>query len=132
MVVSPRRADGIRVAVDRHGAQIVILDDGFQHLAVQRDLDIVLVDARSPLGNGRVLPAGILREFPRSLNRADLVIFTRSEERCPGDLPFSGPVICSRHVLENTALSLDGSKVSLDTLLEKRGVAFAGIADPGT
>jgi len=131
VVVSPRRADGIRVAVDRYGAQIVILDDGFQHLAVQRDLDIVLVDARNPLGNRRVLPAGILREFPRSLNRADLVIFTRSEERCPQDIPFSGLAICSRHVLENTALGLDGSKVSLDTLSEKRGVAFAGIAEPG-
>lgn len=56
---------------------ILILDDGFQHLAIARDIDIVLVDGRKPIENGLTLPIGRLRETEKSLVRANVLIFTR-------------------------------------------------------
>jgi tetraacyldisaccharide 4'-kinase len=63
----------------------VILDDGFQHRRLARDLDVVLLDASNPFGNYRLLPAGLLREPVAGLARADLVVITRSAagERFP-------------------------------------------------
>lgn len=130
VLVAPRRSSGIRLAVERFGAQIVILDDGFQHLAVQRDLDIVLLDARRPLGNRRVLPAGLLREFPSALARSDLLVLTRSrgDEKLP--LLPGRPFFYCRHTLIGVATSLGGRSVPFAHLTGKKGVAFAGIADP--
>lgn len=131
VLVAPRRRDGVRAAERELGAEVVILDDGFQHLAVQRDLDVVLLDARRPLGNGRPLPAGILREAPSALERGDLFLLTRCPEPLPADVGgLPGPLLHSRHVLAAHALSLEGEEVPLSALAGKRGVAFAGLADP--
>lgn len=65
-------------ALERDGARWFILDDGFQHLALERDADIVLLDASSPFGGGRILPVGRLREPRAALARADVVVITRS------------------------------------------------------
>ena len=62
----------------QHGIEWFVLDDGFQHLKLSRDADIVLVDAKDPFGGGMVLPAGRLREPLSALRRADLVVITRS------------------------------------------------------
>lgn len=61
------------------GADVVVLDDGFQHRRLARDLDIVLLDAHHPLGNGRLLPRGRLREPVAALGRADVVLLTRAD-----------------------------------------------------
>jgi len=79
IVESPQRWVGARMAITEDGCDTVVLDDGFQHGAVKRDLDIVLVDATCPWGNGRLLPAGILRERKEALERADVVILTRAD-----------------------------------------------------
>jgi tetraacyldisaccharide 4'-kinase len=71
-------------AVEQHGAECLLLDDGFQHLAVGRDLDIVLIDSLMPFGHGRLLPRGLLREPLSGLHRADLIVLTRCE-LCPKD-----------------------------------------------
>lgn len=65
-----------RLAVEEFGASCVILDDGFQHYRLARDVDIVVVDSTLPFGNGCLLPRGTLRETPRGLERADLLILT--------------------------------------------------------
>jgi tetraacyldisaccharide 4'-kinase len=65
--------------LERHGAKWFILDDGFQHLALHRDADIVLLDASDPFGGGRLLPCGCLREPLAALQRASVVVITRSE-----------------------------------------------------
>ncbi|MGH9948544.1 MAG: tetraacyldisaccharide 4'-kinase, partial [Pyrinomonadaceae bacterium] len=57
-----------------------ILDDGFQHRRAKRDLDIVCIDATDPCGNGKMLPAGSLRESIAGLNRADAIVITRSDQ----------------------------------------------------
>jgi tetraacyldisaccharide 4'-kinase len=62
----------------RRGVKWFVLDDGFQHLELSRDVDIVLIDATTPFGGGRLLPAGRLREPRSALRRADIVVITRS------------------------------------------------------
>jgi tetraacyldisaccharide 4'-kinase len=62
----------------RHGVDWFVLDDGFQHLKLSRDADVVLVDATDPFGGGLALPAGRLREPVSALRRADIVVITRS------------------------------------------------------
>ncbi|HEY4817180.1 MAG TPA: tetraacyldisaccharide 4'-kinase [Candidatus Acidoferrum sp.] len=62
------------------GVDIFLLDDGFQHLRLARDVDIVLVDSTRPLRQQSILPAGRLREPSSALQRADLVVFTRTEQ----------------------------------------------------
>jgi tetraacyldisaccharide 4'-kinase len=66
-------------ALAQHGARWFVLDDGFQHLKLARDVDIVLLDSSDPFGGGRVLPAGRLREPRAALQRADIVVITRSD-----------------------------------------------------
>ncbi|RME04094.1 MAG: tetraacyldisaccharide 4'-kinase [Planctomycetota bacterium] len=64
------------------GYRLAILDDGFQHIRLQRDLNILLLDATNPFGYGKCLPAGLLREPMYAIQRADVVILTRVE-LCP-------------------------------------------------
>jgi tetraacyldisaccharide 4'-kinase len=77
VVVARRRAAGIRYAVDKLGADAILVDDGFQHVGLARDLDILTVDAARPVGNGLLLPGGVLRENPLGVRRADLLVATR-------------------------------------------------------
>ncbi|APG25494.1 tetraacyldisaccharide 4'-kinase [Syntrophotalea acetylenica] len=130
VVVAPRRADGVRYAVDCLGADLVLLDDGFQHLAVARDFDLVLLDASRPFGNGRVLPAGILREPISALKRGSLFLLTRASG--PGADPplLPGPVLRCRHVMADHAIGPNGNSWSFAQLAKLRGLAFAGIAEP--
>lgn len=76
-VLDAQRPRGAAAAVDKYGADCIILDDGFQHLALARDLDIVLVDASQPFGNGMVLPAGVLREPVQQVARGHVLVLTR-------------------------------------------------------
>lgn len=80
VLVGRKRALGGRLAVERFGTQVLILDDGFQHWQLYRDLDIVLVDGTNPFGNGHVLPRGILREPMEQLGRADAFIITKGDQ----------------------------------------------------
>jgi len=70
------------LAVNQYGVQVAVLDDGFQHRRLGRDLDLVLVDATRPFGYGHLLPRGLLREPIRGLQRADAVVVTRCDQ-CP-------------------------------------------------
>src|SRR5438876_1130985 len=69
-----------RTAVEELESELLILDDGFQHRRLQRDLDLVLVDATNPWGHGYLFPRGLLRETPRSLQRAGVVLLTRCDQ----------------------------------------------------
>jgi tetraacyldisaccharide 4'-kinase len=70
-------------ALERRGVEAFILDDGFQHLQLARDLDIVMIDAMNPFGGGHVLPSGRLREPVSALQRANIIVIHRSAERLP-------------------------------------------------
>lgn len=77
---NPNRVESAAVAIEEFAAQILLLDDGFQHRFLARNLDIVLIDATCPFGYRRLLPAGLLREPLSSLKRAGLVIVTRVDQ----------------------------------------------------
>lgn len=81
-----RTALGLR-AISAFGAELLLLDDGFSHHPLARDLDLVCLDARLGLGNGHVLPRGPLREPVSALARAHALVFTRA---APGDPPPPG------------------------------------------
>ena len=127
--VAKKRSNAMRKLEQSTSADLIILDDGFQHRAVQRDVDLVLLDASSPLGNGHPLPAGVLREFPSALKRADLLLMTRSTTQNVQN--FMGfEVFKSSHQLSATAISLDGESLPVTQLKGLKCLAFAGIADP--
>ena len=86
IVVSADRTRAGRLAENRYGVDVHILDDGFQHLALARDADIVALDATWPLSNEALLPAGRMREPLGALRRAHIVVLTRTELAGPGDL----------------------------------------------
>ncbi len=79
IVIDADRVAGASAAIAA-GADVLVLDDGFQHRRLHRDLELVLVDATQPFGHGWMLPRGLLREPPTSLRRADLIILTRSDQ----------------------------------------------------
>lgn len=78
VVADKNRVEAGKWAKENLGATAFVLDDGFQHLRLKRNLDIVTIDATNPFGNENLLPAGILREPVSALKRADAVVLTRS------------------------------------------------------
>lgn len=81
VVANPNRMAGANAALQQNPkVDVFVLDDGFQHRQVHRDLDLVLIDATQPFGFEHVLPRGLLREPPRALRRADAVIVTRADQ----------------------------------------------------
>jgi tetraacyldisaccharide 4'-kinase len=132
VMIAPRRGDAISWINARKNADVIILDDAFQHLQVGRDLDIVLLDAAKPFANGYPLPAGALREFPHALQRADLLLLTRAEATGQPRFAQRLPQVRCRHRISDQLEALDGRKLTMHDLAAQRGVAFAGIARPDT
>jgi len=86
VIVNPDRVAGAAEAVNRFGASVLIMDDGFQHRRLHRDVDIVTIDATQPFGFGRMLPAGLLREPISALERADAIVITRCDQIAEAEL----------------------------------------------
>ena len=70
-----------RLAIKEYGVDTLLLDDGYQHWKIDRDFDIVAINGNNPFGNGRLLPRGILREPISAISRADIVCFTKVDDR---------------------------------------------------
>ncbi|HEY6009712.1 MAG TPA: tetraacyldisaccharide 4'-kinase [Geobacteraceae bacterium] len=118
------------LALERLEPDVFLLDDGFQHLRLRRDLNILLLDCRRPFGNGRVFPAGLLREPRSAVGRADLIVYTRCPEGAtPPDIP-GIPACRAEHRLTGIVPLGGGGLRPFDELTGKRGVACAGIANP--
>jgi tetraacyldisaccharide 4'-kinase len=82
VVVDRNRVKAGRYAIKRLGCDTLILDDGFQYQKLKHSVEVVLVDATNPFGNGNMLPRGILREPARHISRADIIFLTK----CRGDV----------------------------------------------
>jgi tetraacyldisaccharide 4'-kinase len=80
VIVGKNRYAAGKLAVDKFRADVIVLDDGYQHLKLKRDIDLVLLDCTSPFGNTHLAPRGILREPISSLERATACILTRCRE----------------------------------------------------
>ena len=116
----------------------LILDDGFQHRKLGRDLDIVAVDATQPFGTGKLLPAGTLREPVSALRRADLIFLTRidmaeSASEIREDITAlvgNTPIIESRHEPTRLYQIGEGEEVDFSVLKGKNLSAVCGIGNP--
>lgn len=131
VVIGTDRYAAGQLAMQQLVPDIFLLDDGFQHLRLCRDLNILLLDSSRPFGNGWTLPAGLLREPAAAARRADLVILTRCSEGAVVTPTASGkPVFAAFHRLVDALPLTGGDPVPLAELQGPTFLAFAGIAQP--
>ena len=116
----------------------LVMDDGFQHLRLRRNLDIVLIDAINPFGMGRCLPRGLLREDARALRCVHAIVITRSDAVDQESLEalrrrlehFSPETLICTAVHRPVGVSLAGEVKTLQELKGKRLLAFCGLGNP--
>jgi tetraacyldisaccharide 4'-kinase len=137
LIICADRFRGGNVAEKRFGVNVHILDDGFQHLALARDLDLVVLDATQPLSDWRLLPAGRQREPLAALQRAQMAVITRVDSGDPKPLEemisrIQPAAKTFRSATELLALvdvasgkALPGAKIR-----DQRVAAFCGIGNP--
>ena len=139
VIVNPDRVAGAAEAIRNHGVQVLLMDDGFQHRRLGRDLDIVTVDATCPFGYGRLLPAGLLREPLSGLARAHAVVLTRSDQVSEETLAeietrirrINPDLVVARSVHAPVgACRSDGLEIPAGKLRGKRIFAFCGLGNP--
>jgi tetraacyldisaccharide 4'-kinase len=136
VVCDADRVSAAEWAIENLQSDVLLLDDGFQHRRLARDLDIVTIDATNPFGNRRLLPAGILREPIKNLDRADCIVLTRTSVEGPSELcerirqVTNAPILHSRtHIANIRRLdSADGGREI--AALNQPLVAFCGLGNP--
>lgn len=140
VVVGSNRYAAGQLARERFGITALVLDDGFQHRTLYKDLEIVMAPAANPWGNGRLLPGGPLREPLDGLARADLVVATGARrptdaaevgatlERLAPGVPLLTAVHTPTECFESSAMRF----VPLSALGNARLLAFAGIGSPAS
>ena len=125
-------------AHERFGVDVLILDDGFQHVGVKRDVDVVLIDTRRGFGNSRLFPRGPLREPLRYLRRASLLLLTKTQPSQPLDeieclLSSHAPKVPlyhSRYKPVSLVEVASDKRFPPERVQGRRVLAFAGVADP--
>ena len=145
VIVGQNRFKAGRLAIQKFKPDVLLLDDGFQHLKLHRDIDLVLLDSKKPFGNTYLFPRGTLRETDSALLRGDAVILTRSDVGKPAALDQIKRVVPKKRVFHSfhtpyiykiiTGNSLQSpdrlnisSKYDFDIFKRKRVFAFSGIA----
>jgi len=133
----PERAVLAQTAVEELESDILVLDDGFQHRQLHRDLDLVLIDATCPWGYGHLLPRGLLREPIGSLRRADAVIITRCDLVSPDAVQAIRDVVMrvkEMPIAESTHCPAEwrngDATLPLDALANRPIAAFCGLGNP--
>lgn len=138
VVINPDRVAGAAAAV-RSGADIIVMDDGFQHLRLKRDFNIILIDASNPFGGAAGLPLGRLRECLCTLKFADAIVITRSD--AVDEFVLDGLIEKISHYAPQAAVAtaihapagligLDGATKPLSALQGRRVFAFCGLGNP--
>jgi tetraacyldisaccharide 4'-kinase len=145
VVVGKNRFKAGRLAIRKFAPDILVLDDGFQHLKLQRDLDLVLLDGRKPFGNGHLLPRGMMREPASALFHANAMILTRAdtvnnkemtsllkslrfrERKTPVFRAFHNPLVYK--IINREKNIRDGLRQNPDCIRGRTAFAFSGLAD---
>ncbi|MDD4004471.1 MAG: tetraacyldisaccharide 4'-kinase [Elusimicrobiaceae bacterium] len=141
VIVCANRVKAAQTAVKRFRSQVIVLDDGFQHFKLERDSDIVLIDAKNPFGGDALLPLGTLREPKSALKRARLAVITHANladvvqlDDIRREIHEYNPalqVIETTHQPEHLFNICTGEVVPLGTL-HGNAAAFSAIGDPGS
>lgn len=148
VLIGAERAKTGRYAIEHFGAEVAILDDGYQHWKLARDLDILLVDAVNVFGNGHILPRGSLREPVSHVNRADVALLTKVDQAAPGareeiraTLARYNPtarIVESVHQprcyvpLADWYVNITGDGIDVERLRGKRVMAVSAIGNPAS
>ena len=138
-VQNPNRVQAVETAIRQHAVEAIVLDDGFQHRRLARDLDFVLIDALEPFGFEYLFPRGTLREPLSSLRRADAVALTRVDRISTQRLaeiknrvqliaPHAAWIELAYHAAFLTGY--EGDTVSIDAFRDARVFGFCGIGNP--
>jgi tetraacyldisaccharide 4'-kinase len=139
VLCGPRRAELARRAVEEFAADALVLDDGFQHRALARDLDVVVLDAANPCGNGRLLPRGPNREPWSALGRAHLAWLSGADRAPPGALrdlrglvraATGRPPVESRHAVSDVVDGALTRALGPDALAGRRVLLLCALARP--
>lgn len=138
VLVGPDRAALAEEAVERFGATALVLDDGLQHATLARELDLIVLDASNPFGNGRLLPRGPLREGKAGLRRAGLVVLSKVDQAAPEEVEALSAEVASLtaapqvRACYRVADVLDGAGASLgaEWLSGRAVMLLAGLARP--
>lgn len=138
-VENPDRVAAAQEAIRAFNSQVIVLDDGFQHRRIARDLDIVLLDALEPFGFGHVFPRGTLREPVAGLRRADVVILSRADLLNPIERAkiwrtvrrYAPKAICAETIhAPRELIAANGQGLPLETIRGQSVAAFCGIGNP--
>lgn len=139
ILVGENRIRAATRAIKLYGSNTAVLDDGFQYWELARDLDIVLVDARNPFGNGQLFPRGVLREPKSAIKRADCIVLTKANKTkldvntIKGELSNIKPGLIFLEA-EHKPRSLYGVKArkefELSEVRGKRVILLSSIGDP--
>lgn len=136
-IQDPDRPAAARLAIQGHNASVIVLDDGFQHRRIGRELDIVLIDATCPFGYEHLLPRGLLREPVESLARCDVVVITRVDQVDDSQVQqilhrvakyVEEDKVAQVHFRSHGLIDTDGETVNLQPDLPV--LAFCGIGNP--
>jgi tetraacyldisaccharide 4'-kinase len=137
VLVDKDRVKSGRFAINKLGCDTLVLDDGFQYMALKHRLDIVLVDRTNPFGNEQVLPRGILREPIRNISRASFIFITKSNGTGSDPLRArlrklnpTAEIIECRHAARYLTHVFSSERCELDYLKGLKVVAMSGIAMP--
>ncbi len=139
VIINSDRVAGAKKAIETHQPDVLIMDDGFQHRRLRRDMDILAIDATCPFGYGHILPAGLLREPMGSLRRASAMIITRSDqvddgyirrieqtiERIAPEATIAKSIHRQTHAITSGKQTMD-----MEMLRSKTIYAFCGIGNP--
>ncbi len=126
-------------AIREFQAELIVLDDAFQHRRIARELDIVLLDALEPFGFGHVFPRGTLREPLAGLRRADVVVLSRADLLGPGEraaiwrtVAGHAPAALRAETIHapRELTAADGKRTPLETIRGQSVAAFCGIGNP--
>jgi tetraacyldisaccharide 4'-kinase len=138
VIVGRRRALSGELALERFHSEVILLDDGFQHLQLERTLELVLIDATDPFGGEYLLPAGFLREPLKNLCRADAFLITRSDEiedlspiasRLRQITPHAA-IFRGIHAYDEIRKIGTGEAVALEHFNHQRLLALCGLGNP--
>lgn len=136
----PDRVKLAKIAIEELESNLLVLDDGFQHRRLARNLDVVLIDATSPWGHGWCLPRGLLREPRSGLRRAGAVLITRTDQVEPERLTklcdevrsivSDRPIAITRHAPHSLQNAVE--ELNLELLQCQPVAAFCGIGNPAS